>query len=62
MEEQARNLRKVRIGEVVSDKMNKTVVVLVKERKKHSIYKKTVNYSKKSNAHDEQKFAALAIP
>ena len=33
MEEQARNLRKVRIGEVVSDKMNKTVVVLVKERK-----------------------------
>ena len=43
MEEQARNLRKVRIGEVVSDKMNKTVVVLVKERKKHSIYKKTVN-------------------
>ena len=51
MEEQARNLRKVRIGEVVSDKMNKTVVVLVKERKKHSIYKKTVNYSKKFKAH-----------
>ncbi len=33
MEEQARNLRKVRIGEVVSDKMNKTVVVLVKRER-----------------------------
>jgi len=59
MEEQARNLRKVRIGEVVSDKMNKTVVVLVKERKKHSIYKKTVNYSKKFKAHDEQEICGI---
>ena len=59
MEEQARNLRKVRIGEVVSDKMNKTVVVLIKERKKHSIYKKTVNYAKKFKAHEEQEICGI---
>jgi len=59
MEEQARNLRKVRIGEVVSDKMNKTVVVLVKERKKHSINKKTVKGSKKFKAHDEQEICGI---
>ena len=53
MEEQARNLRKTRIGQVVSDKMDKTIVVAVKTKKKHPLYKKTVNYSKKFKAHDE---------
>ena len=53
MEEQARNLRKTRIGQVVSDKMDKTIVVAVKTKKKHPVYKKTVNYSKKFKAHDE---------
>ena len=48
-----RNLRKTRVGIVVSDKMDKTVVVLVKDKVKHPLYKKTVNKSKKFKAHDE---------
>lgn len=46
--------RKVREGKVVSDKMDKTVVVLVQEKKPHPIYKKTVTRSKKFKVHDEQ--------
>ena len=49
----ARNLRKVRQGKVVSDKMDKTIVVLVVEKKPHPLYKKTVTRSKKFKAHDE---------
>lgn len=45
--------RKVRIGTVVSDKMDKTIVVALKTRKKHPLYKKTVNYTTKLKAHDE---------
>lgn len=48
-----RNLRKTRIGEVVSDKMDKTIVVAVKTKKKHGLYGKTVNYTRKLKAHDE---------
>lgn len=48
-----RNLRKTRIGEVVSDKMDKTIVVAVKTKKKHALYSKTVNFTSKINAHDE---------
>ncbi len=48
-----RNLRKTRIGEVVSDKMDKTIVVAVKTKKKHPLYGKTVNYTQKFKAHDE---------
>ena len=48
-----RNLRKTRVGLVTSDKMDKTIVVAVKTKKKHPLYKKTVNYSKKFKAHDE---------
>ena len=48
-----RNLRKTRIGEVVSDKMDKTIVVAVKTRKKHGLYYKTVNFTSKIKAHDE---------
>ena len=53
MEGQERNLRKVRTGEVVSTKMDKTIVVRVSEVKKHPIYKKAIHYSKKFKVHDE---------
>lgn len=48
-----RNLRKTRIGEVISDKMDKTIVVAVKTKKKHGLYSKTVNFTSKIKAHDE---------
>ncbi len=48
-----RNLRKERVGIVVSDKMDKTIVVAVSERVKHPLYKKIVNRTKKFKAHDE---------
>lgn len=48
-----RNLRKVRTGVVVSDKMDKTVTVAIQERHKHPLYKKTVTQTKKFKAHDE---------
>ncbi|MBK9150563.1 MAG: 30S ribosomal protein S17 [Saprospiraceae bacterium] len=46
-------LRKVRIGVVASDKMDKTITVLVERRLKHPIYGKFVKRSKKFFAHDE---------
>jgi small subunit ribosomal protein S17 len=49
-----RNLRKTMIGTVVSDKMDKTVVVAVETRVKHPIYKKTVKRTYKLKAHDEE--------
>lgn len=45
--------RKTRIGVVVSDKMDKTVVVKIETVKKHSIYHKRIRVSKKFKAHDE---------
>ena len=48
-----RNLRKERVGIVVSDKMDKTIVFAVSERVKHPLYKKIVNRTKKFKAHDE---------
>ncbi len=48
-----RNLRKTRIGVVTSDKMDKTVVVSVKDRVQHPLYKKIVNRTVKMKAHDE---------
>ena len=48
-----RNLRKERVGVVVSDKMDKTVVVAIEERAKHPIYKKTIKSTHKFKAHDE---------
>ena len=48
-----RNLRKERVGIVVIDKMDKTIVVAVSERVKHPLYKKIVNRTKKFKAHDE---------
>ena len=48
-----RNLRKTRIGVVTSDKMDKTVVVTIKDRVKHPLYNKIVDKSVKYKAHDE---------
>jgi len=51
--ENTRNLRKTREGTVVSDKMDKTIVVLVANKTKHPVFKKTVSKSTKFKAHDE---------
>ena len=48
-----RNQRKVYQGRVVSDKMDKTITVVVETKKNHPIYGKRLNYSKKYKAHDE---------
>jgi 30S ribosomal protein S17 len=48
-----RNLRKERIGVVVSNKMEKTIVIAVKRKVKHPIYHKFVNKTSKFYAHDE---------
>ena len=48
-----RNLRKVRVGRVVSDKMNKTVVVAIEDNVRHPLYKKIVKRTMKLKAHDE---------
>ena len=49
-----RNARKVREGLVVSDKMDKTVVVSVEDRVKHALYGKVLRRTSKLKAHDEQ--------
>tara|TARA_Y100001978_G_C23490549_1_gene336113 strand:+ start:53 stop:325 length:273 start_codon:yes stop_codon:yes gene_type:complete len=56
---QARGYRKVREGLVVSDKMNKTVVVAVEDRFKHPLYGKVVRRTSKLKAHDEQNTAGV---
>ena len=48
-----RNLRKTQVGIVTSDKMEKTVVVSIKDRVKHPLYSKIVNRTVKVKAHDE---------
>ncbi len=48
-----RNLRKTRVGIVVSDKMDKTVVVAIHENVKHPLYKKIIKDTVKLKAHDE---------
>ncbi len=48
-----RNLRKTRIGKVVSDKMDKTIVVAIQDNVKHPLYKKIVKRTYKLHAHDE---------
>ena len=50
---ETRNLRKERVGVVVSNKMDKTIVVAVKWKEKHPIYGKFVNKTRKFHAHDE---------
>ena len=48
-----RNLRKVRVGYVVSDKMNKTVVIAIEDNVKHPVYGKIIKRTLKVHAHDE---------
>ena len=47
-----RNLRKTRVGKVVSDKMDKTIVVAIEDHVKHPLYKKIVKSTYKLNAHE----------
>ena len=54
-----RNLRKTRVGKVVSDKMDKTIVVSVATKKMHRLYKKYVTRVKKCKAHDEKNEAKI---
>ena len=49
-----RNLRKTRVGKVVSDKMDKTVVVAIVDNVRHPLYKKIIKRSVKFKAHDEK--------
>ena len=48
-----RNLRKTRVGKVVSDKTDKTIVVAIEDNVKHPLYKKIVKRTYKLKAHDE---------
>ena len=48
-----RNLRKTRVGKVVSDKMDKTIVVAIADNVKHPLYKKIIKRTVKLKAHDE---------
>ncbi len=54
-----RNNRKTYVGRVVSDKMDKTITVLVETKKEHPMYQKQVKYSKKYKAHDENNAAQI---
>ena len=49
-----RNLRKTRVGKVVSDKMDKTVVVAIEDNVKHPLYKKIIKNTIRLKAHDEE--------
>lgn len=53
MEEKRISSRKVRVGKVVSDKMDKTVVVIVEDRVAHKTYKKIIGRTYRLKAHDE---------
>ena len=59
VEKVVRNDRKVREGLVVSDKMEKTVVVSVEDRVKHALYGKVLRRTSKLKAHDEQNAAGI---
>ena len=52
-----RNLRKTRVGIVVSDKMDKTIVVAVRDNVRHPLYKKIVKRTYKLKAHDQENTA-----
>jgi len=54
-----RNLRKTRVGKVVSDKMDKTIVVAVETNVKHPLYKKIMKRTTKFKAHDEKNECAI---
>ena len=54
-----RGLRKKKIGRVVSDKMDKTIVVAVEDNVQHPLYKKTVKRTYKLKAHDEENVCSV---
>jgi len=54
-----RNLRKTRVGKVVSDKMDKTIVVSVVDNVKHPLYKKILKRTHKLKAHDEENICSV---
>ena len=54
-----RNMRKVKIGKVVSDKMDKTIVVAVEDSIRHPLYKKIVKRTQRFKAHDENNEAKI---
>lgn len=54
-----RTQRKTRSGKVVSDKMDKTIVVAIKTTKRHPLYKKTLKVTKNYKAHDENNEAKI---
>ena len=56
---EARGMRKTRIGVVVSDKMDKTIVVEIRTRVKHPLYGKIMNRTIKLKAHDEENQAGI---
>ena len=54
-----RNLRKTRIGKVVSDKMDKTIVVAIEDNVKHPVYGKIIKRTLKVHAHDEENVCGI---
>lgn len=54
-----RNLRKTQVGIVTSNKMSKTVVVTIKDKVRHPLYKKIVNRTVKVKAHDENEICSI---
>ncbi len=54
-----RNNRKVRVGIVMSDKMDKTIVVAIRDNTKHPLYKKTIKTTTKFKVHDENNEAKI---
>ncbi len=53
MEDKRTSSRKTRVGKVISDKMDKTIVVAIADRVQHPLYKKFINRTYKLKAHDE---------
>ena len=53
-----RNLRKTRVGKVISDKMDKTVVVAIQDNVRHPLYKKIIKRTVRLKAHDEENACA----
>ena len=61
MNEERTTSRKTRVGKVVSDKMDKTVVVIVEDRVAHKTYKKIIGRTYRLKAHDENNECGVAI-
>ena len=57
--ENKRSFRKTRTGRVISDKMDKTIVVIIEDRVQHPLYKKIVKTTNKFKAHDEKNECAI---